>query len=154
MPRSPSEPNAILNVQIHGVPVATKHNWDEFVWTKSYTPFVPDGKTLNLGLLIRDVSSYKWRRSAHFSSLWTQDFNTVLSAIAGSFNVALDECCQRLIPASPGSRRRCNPSEKSAQLISNCDPRRQRWSSPDRPWNNRVLQLIADGKSSHKDGKL
>ena len=67
----------ILNIQISGDPVHGRQCTSLF--SKSYA-VRPDGKTLNLGFIIRDVSSYELETVGYFSSLMTEDFNTVLSS--------------------------------------------------------------------------
>ena len=67
---------------------------------------------LNLGLIIRDVSSYKSETIGHFSSLMNEDFNTVLFAIAGSFSVTLDGLPEGH-PALTGRRKALQSSEKA-----------------------------------------
>jgi hypothetical protein len=104
----------ILNVQISGVPVPGSTN--ARVCLASLYAVRLDGKTLNLGLIIRDVTSYKLGTIGHFSSLMTEDFNTVLSAIAGRFNVVLDNLPENHA-AFTGLKKALQSSEKSAQLI-------------------------------------
>ena len=100
----------ILNVQISGILVHGRAS--ARVGLASLYAVHPDGKTLNLGLIIRDVSSYKSETIGHFSSLMNDDFNAVLSAIGGSFNVALDGLPDTH-PALTGLKRHCNPARKA-----------------------------------------
>jgi len=140
----------ILNVQIGGVPVHGSAN--ARVCLASLYAVRPDGKTLNLGLLIRDVSSYKMETIGHFSSLMTEDFNTVLSAIAGSFNVALDNLPETH-PAFTGLKKALQSSEKSAQLIRQLLALAGKGGPLLTGREQQILQLIADGKSSQQIAK-
>jgi hypothetical protein len=83
-----------------------------------------DSKTLNLGLIIRDVSSYKLETVGHFSSLMTEDFNAILSSITGSFNVTLDNLPETH-SAIQRERHTVDPPPPGSG--------RERWTSPDRP---------------------
>lgn len=135
----------ILNVQIGGVPVDGHANGR--VCLASLYAVRPDGKTLNLGLLIRDVSSYKLETIGHFSSLMNEDFNTVLSAIAGSFNVTVDNLSETR-PAFTGLKKALQSSEKSAQVIRHLLALAGKGGPLLTRREQQILQMIADGKSS------
>ena len=134
----------ILNVQIGGIPHGRAN---ARVCLASLYAVRPDSKTVNLGLLIRDVSSYKLQTIGHFSSLMTEDFNTVLSAIAGSFNVTLDNLSETH-PAFTGLKQALQSSEKSAQLIRHLLALAGKGGPLLTGREQQILQLIADGKSS------
>ncbi len=140
----------ILNVQISGGSV---HGRAARVCLASLYAVRPDGKTLNLGLIIRDVSSYKVETIGHFSSLMTKDFNTVLSAIAGNFNVALDNLPEAH-PAFTGLKKVLQSSEKSAQLIRQLLARAGKGAPLLTGREREILQLIADGTSSQQIAKV
>jgi PAS domain S-box-containing protein len=121
----------ILNVQISGILVHGRAS--SRVCLASLYAVRPDGKTLNVGLVIRDVSSYKLETIGHFSALVTEDFDTVLAAIASNFNVTLDSLPETH-PAFTGLKKALQSSEKSAQLIRHLLALAgQRRASPDRP---------------------
>ncbi len=135
----------ILNVQISGDPEHGRAN--ARVSLASLYAVRPDGKTLNLGLIIRDVSSYKLETLGHFSSLLNEDFNTVLSAIAGNFNVRLDNL-SGTHPAFTGLKRALQSSEQSAQLIRRLLALAGKAGPLLTAREQQILQLLADGKSS------
>jgi len=140
----------ILNIQISGVPVHGRAN--ARVCLASLYAVRPDGKTLNLGLIIRDVSSYKLETIGHFSSLMTEDFNTVLSSIAGSFSVTLDNLPETH-PAFAGLKKALQSSEKSAQLIRHLLALAGKGGPLLTGREQQIMQLIADGKSSQQIAK-
>ncbi len=140
----------ILNVQISGILVHGRAS--ARVGLASLYAVRPDGKTLNLGLIIRDVSSYKSETIGHFSSLMNEDFNTVLSAIAGSFNVTLDGLPESH-PALTGLKKALQSSEKSAQLIRHLLALAGKGGPLLTAREQQILQLIGDGKSSQQIGK-
>lgn len=140
----------ILNIQISGVPVHGRAN--ARVCLASLYAVRPDGKTLNLGLIIRDVSSYKLETISHFSSLMTEDFNTVLSSIAGSFSVTLDNLPETH-PAFAGLKKALQSSERSAQLIRHLLAVAGNGGPLLTGREQQIMQLIADGKSSQQIAK-
>jgi DNA-binding CsgD family transcriptional regulator len=140
----------ILNVQISGVPVNGSTN--ARVCLASLYAIHPDGKTLNLGLIIRDVSSYKLETIGHFSSLMAEEFNTVLSAIAGSFNVTVDSLPEAH-PAFTGLKKALRSSEKGTQLIRRLLGLAGKGAPLLTGREQQILQLIADGKSSQQAAK-
>lgn len=137
----------ILNLQICGV--LGKGPTYKRTYLASLYPVRPDGKALNIGLLIRDVSSYTLEAISRFSSVLTEDFNAILSAVAGSFNVELDSL-HEAHPAFTGLRKALQSNEQSAQLIRQLlaftGKRGPRLTNRER----QILQLIADGKSSQQ----
>ena len=140
----------ILNIQISGDPVHGPAN--ARVCLASLYAVRPDGKTLNLGLIIRDVSSYKLETVGHFSSLMTEDFNTVLSSITGSFNVMLDNLPETH-PAFTGLKKALQSSEKGAQLIRHLLALAGTGGPLLTGREQQILELIADGKSSQQIAK-
>ena len=140
----------ILNLQISGVPV------DGHTKKRTYLaclyPVRPDKKALNIGLLIRDVSSYTLETIGRFSSVLTDDFNTILSAVVGSFDVKLDGL-HEAHPAFNGLRKALESNEQSAQLIR----RLLGFVGKSGPLltnrEQQILELIADGKSSQEIAK-
>ncbi len=140
----------ILNIQISGVPVHERA--DERICLASLYAVRPDGKTLNVGLIIRDVSSYKLETISHFSSLMTEDFNTVLSAITGNFNVRLDNLPESH-PAFSGLKRALQSSEKSAKLMRQLLALSGKGAPLLTTREQQILQLLADGKSSNQIAK-
>ncbi len=140
----------ILNIQISGIPVHERS--DARICLASLYAVRPDGKTLNLGLIIRDVSSYKLETIGHFSSLMTEDFNTVLSAVAGNFNVGFDSLPESH-PAFTGLKRALESSEKSAQLIRQLLALAGKGGPLLTTREQQILQLLADGKSSKQIAK-
>jgi DNA-binding CsgD family transcriptional regulator len=141
----------ILNVQISGAPVHGRAT--ERVCLASLYAVRPDGKTLNLGLIISDVSSYKLETTRHFSSLINEDFNTVLSAVAESFNVTLDGLPETH-PAFTGLKKALQSSEKSAQLIRYLLALAGKGAPLLTRREQQILELIADGKSSQQIAKV
>ena len=135
----------ILNVQIDSIPVNERAG--PRVCLASLYAVRPDGKTLNLGLLIRDVSSYKLETVGHFSTLMTEDFNSVLSAVSGSFNIKLDNLPETH-PAFAGLKKALQSSQKSAQLIRHLLALAGKGGPLLTGREQEILQLIADGKSS------
>jgi DNA-binding NarL/FixJ family response regulator len=107
---------------------------------------------LNLGLIISDVSSYKLETIGHFSSLMTEDFNIVLSAIAGNFNVALDNL-KETHPAITGLKKALQSSEKGTQLIRHLLAVAGKGGPILTGREQQILQLIADGKNSQQTAK-
>jgi hypothetical protein len=79
----------ILNVQIGGLPGHGRAALAR-VYLVSICPVRADDKTLNLALIIRDVSSYKVETIRDFNSLMTKDFSTVLFDVAGGFDAMFD----------------------------------------------------------------
>lgn len=140
----------ILNLQISGVPLHGRAN--ARVCLASLYAVRPDGKTLNLGLIIRDVSSYKLETIGHFSSLMTEDFNSVLASIAGNFDVTLDNLPESH-PAFTGLKGALESSEKSAQLIRQLLALAGKGGPPLTAREQEVLQLLSDGKSSKQIAK-
>jgi DNA-binding CsgD family transcriptional regulator len=140
----------ILNVQVSGLPVngRTKAR----VCLASLYAVRPDGKTLNLGLMIRDVSSYKLDTIGHYSSLMTEDFNTVLSAITGSFNVTLDSLPETH-PAFTSLKQALQSNERGAQLIRHLLALAGKGGRLLTGREQQILQSIADGKSSQQIAK-
>jgi DNA-binding CsgD family transcriptional regulator len=137
----------ILNVQVSGVPLPGRPN--ARVCLASVYAVHPDDKTLNLGLIIRDVSSYKLETLGHFSSLMTDDVNTVLSSITGGFNVKLDNLPETL-PAFTWLKNALQSSEKSAQLIRRLLALAGKGATVLTGREQQILQQIADGKSSQQ----
>lgn len=135
----------ILNRQISGVPIDGRAN--ERTCLASLYPVRPDGKALNLGLIIRDVSSYTLETIGRFTSVMTDDFNAILSAVAGSFNVKLDSL-HEAHPAFTGLRKALQSSEQSAQLIRRLLGLAANGRALLTKREQQILQLIADGKSS------
>jgi DNA-binding CsgD family transcriptional regulator len=140
----------ILNVQVCGNPLHGRAN--ARVCLASVYAVHPDGKTLNLGLIIRDVSSYKLETLGHFSSLMTDDVNTVLSAVAGNFNVTLDNLPETH-PAFTWLTNALQSSEKSAQLIRHLLALARKGGPLLTGREQQILQLISDGKSSQQTAK-
>jgi DNA-binding CsgD family transcriptional regulator len=140
----------ILNVQISGAPADGSAN--ARVCLASLYAVRPDGKTLNLGLIISDVSSYKLETIGYFSSLMTENCNTVLSAIAGTFNVALDNLPETH-PALTGLKKALQSSEKGAQLMRHLLALAGKGGPILTGREQQILQLIADGKSSPQIAK-
>ena len=140
----------ILNIQIGGDQAHGPAN--ARVCLASLYAVRPDGKTLNLGLIIRDVSSYKLETVGHFSSLMTEDFNTVLSSITGSFNVMLDNLPE-IHPAFAGLKKALQSSEKGAQLIRHLLALARTGGPLLTGREQQILELIADGKSSQQIAK-
>lgn len=140
----------ILNIQIKGIAVHGRAN--ARVCLASLYAVRPDGKTWNIGLIIRDVTSYKLETIGHFSSMMTEDFDAVLAAIAGNFNVTLDSLPETH-PAFTGLKKALQSSEKSAQLMRHL----LALAGKGRPLltdrEQQILQLIADGKSSQQIAK-
>ena len=141
----------ILNVQISGV--ALNGRATARVCLASLYAVRFDGKMLNLGLIIRDVSSYKLETIGHFSSLMTEDFNTVLAAISGNFDVRLDSLPQGH-PAFTGLKRALQSNEKSAQLIRQLLTLAGRGGPLLTAREQQILQLLSDGKSSKQIAKV
>jgi DNA-binding NarL/FixJ family response regulator len=112
----------------------------------------PDGKTLNVGLVIWDVSSYKLETIGHFSALMAEDFDAVLAAIAGNFNVTLHSLPETH-PAFTGLKKALQSSEKSAQLIRHPLALAGKGGPLLTSREQQILQLIADGKSSQQIAK-
>jgi len=137
----------ILNVQIGGAAMQRRAN--ARVYLASIYAVRPDGKTLSLGLVIRDVSSYKLATLGQYSTLMTDDVNAVLSSITGSFNLTFDNL-PGTHPAFAGLKNALRSSEKSAQLIR----RLLALAGQNGPIltgrEQQILQLIADGKSSQQ----
>jgi len=140
----------ILNVQISGVPVPGRAS--ARVCLASLYAVHPDGKTLNLGLIIRDVSSYKLATLGHFSSLMTDDVNAVVSSIAGNFNLTLDNLPESH-PAFTWLKNALQSSEKSAQLIRHLLALARKGGPLLTGREQQILQLISDGKSSQQTAK-
>jgi DNA-binding CsgD family transcriptional regulator len=140
----------ILNVQVCGNPLHGRAN--ARVCLASVYAVHPDGKTLNLGLIIRDVSSYKLETLGHFSSLMTDDVNTVLSSVAGNFNVTLDNLPETH-PAFTWLKNALQSSEKSAQLIRHLLALARKGGPLLTGREQQILQLISDGKSSQQTAK-
>ena len=140
----------ILNVQISGAPVDGRTN--ARVCLASVYAVRPDRKTLNLGLIISDVSSYKLETIGHFSSLMTENLNMVLSAITGNFNVALDNL-QETHPAITGLKKALQSSEKGAQLMRHLLALARKGGPLLTDREQQILQLISDGKSSQQTAK-
>ena len=140
----------ILNVQVNGVRVRGRAN--ARVCLASVYAVHPDGKTLSLGLIIRDVSSYKLETIGHFSSLMTDDVNAVLSSIAGNFNVTLDDLPETH-PAFTWLTNALQSSEKSAQLIRHLLAIARKGGPLLTGREQQILQLISDGKSSQQTAK-
>jgi len=140
----------ILNVQVSGLPMNGRTKGR--VCLASLYAVRPDGKTLNLGLMIRDVSSYKLETIGHYSSLMAEDFNTVLSAITGSFNVTLDNLPETH-PAFTGLKQALQSNEKGAQLIRHLLALAGKGGPLLTGREQQILQLIADGKSSQQIAK-
>jgi DNA-binding NarL/FixJ family response regulator len=107
---------------------------------------------LNVGLLIRDVSSYTLETIGRFSSVLTDDFNAILSAVAGSFDVKLDSL-HEAHPAFAGLRKALQSNEQSAQLIRRLLGFVQKGGRLLTNREQQILQLIADGKSSQEIAK-
>ena len=139
----------VLNVQIGGL---LHGRANARVYLASLYAVRPDGKTWNLGLIVRDVSSYKLEMIGRFSTLMTEDFTTVLSAIAGSFNVTLDNLPETH-PAFTGLMQALQSSEKSVQLIRHLMALAGKGGSLLTGREQEILQLIADGESSQKIAK-
>jgi DNA-binding CsgD family transcriptional regulator len=137
----------ILNVQISGVPVngSTKAR----VCLASLYAVRPDGKTWNVGLIIRDVSSYKLETIGQFSSLMAEEFNTVLSAIAGSFNVTLDGLPETHAVFT-GLKKALQSSEEGVLLMRRLLALAGKGAPLLTGREQQILQLIADGKSSQQ----
>jgi DNA-binding CsgD family transcriptional regulator len=137
----------ILNVQICGVlghgPAKGR------VYLASLYPVRPDSKSLNVGLIVRDVSSYALETIGHFSALMTEDFNTVLSAVAGSFNVVLDNLPETH-SAFTGLQKALQSNEQSARLIRQMLAFVSKGGPILTAREKQILQLIADGKSSQQ----
>ncbi len=140
----------ILNVQISGI-LAHGHAKGRVCLASLYA-VRPDSKSLNVGLIVRDVSSYTLETIGHFSSLMTEDFNTVLSAIAGNFNVALDSLPETH-PAFTGLQKALQSSEQSARLIRQMLAFVGKGGPILTSREKQILQLIADGKSSQQIAK-
>ena len=140
----------ILNVQISAAPVHGRSN--ARVCLASLYAVRLDSKTLNLGLIIRDVSSYKLETVGHFSSLMTEDFNAILSSITGSFNVTLDNLPETH-PAFTGLRKALQSSEKGTQLIRHLLALARKGGPLLTGREQQILQLISDGKSSQQTAK-
>ena len=140
----------ILNVQITGIPVQGRTS--ARVCLASLYAVRPDGKALNLGLIIRDVSSYKLETIGHFSSLMTEDLNAVASAITGNFHVTLDNLSETN-PAFTGLKRALQSSERSAQLIRQLLALAGKVGPLLTAREQQILQLIADGNSSQQIAK-
>ena len=140
----------ILNVQINGV--LGNRQAKGRVYLVSLYPVRPDSKSLNVGLLIRDVSSYTLQTIGHFSSLMTEDFNTVLSGIAGSFNVGRDNLSESH-PAFTGLQKTLQSSEHSTRLIREMLALVVKGGPILTVREKQILQLIADGKSSQQIAK-
>ena len=140
----------ILNVQISGVPLHGRANGR--VCLASLYAVRPDGKTLNLGLIIRDVSSYKLETISHFSSLMTEDLNTVVAAITGSFDGTLDNLPESH-PAFKGLKKALQSSEKSAHSIRQLLVLAGKSGPHLTGREQQILHLIADGKSSQQIAK-
>jgi len=140
----------VLNVQISGASLQGTGN--ARVCLASLYAVRPDHKTLNLGLIIRDVSSYKLETIGHFSTLMTDDFDTVLSAITGSFNVTLDNLPEGH-PAFIGLKKMLQSSEKSAQMIRHLLALAGKGAPVLTGREQQILELIADGKSSQQIAK-
>jgi DNA-binding CsgD family transcriptional regulator len=140
----------ILNVQISGVPVQGRAN--ARVCLASLYTIRLDSKTLNVGLIIRDVSSYKLETIGQFSSLMTEDFNAILSSITGSFQVTLDSLPETH-PAFTGLRKALQSSEKGAQLIRHLLALAGKGGPLLTSREQQILQLISDGKSSQQTAK-
>jgi len=140
----------ILNVQISGGLTHGRANGRACL--ASLYAVRPDGKTLNVGLIIRDVSSYKLAMIGQFTTLMSEDFNTVLSAIAGSFNVNIDNLPETH-PAFTGLKQALQSSEKGAQLIRHLLALAGKGGRLLTGREQQILQLIADGKSSQQVAK-
>jgi len=143
----------ILNVQISWFPVQGRIS--ARVCLASLYAVRPEGKALNLGLLIRDVSSYKLETIGHFVSLMTEDLNVVdvvASAIAGNFHVTLDNLSETH-PAFTGLKRTLQSSENSAQLIRHLLALAGKVGPLLTTREQQILQLIADGNSSQQIAK-
>jgi DNA-binding CsgD family transcriptional regulator len=140
----------ILNVQVRGVPLHGRANTR--VYLASVYAVHPDGKSLNIGLIIRDVSSYKLETLGHFSSLMTDDVNTVLTSMAGNFKVRLDNLPDTH-PAFIWLKNALQSSEKSAQLIRHLLALARKGGAILTSREQEVLQLISDGKSSQQTAR-
>ncbi|HEY1206812.1 MAG: LuxR C-terminal-related transcriptional regulator [Bryobacteraceae bacterium] len=140
----------ILNVPISSVPLHGRAN--ARVCLASLYAVRPDGKTLNLGLIIRDVSSYKLETIGQFSSLMAEDLNAVVAAITGSFNLTLDNLPESH-PAFTALKRTLQSSAKSAQLIRQLLALAGKSGPLLTGRERQILQLIADGKSSKEIAK-
>ncbi len=140
----------ILNIQIGAVPVRERAN--ARVSLASLYAVRPDGNALNLGLIIRDVSSYKLETVGHFSSLMTEDFNTVLASIAGNFNVLLDNLPETH-PAFTALKRALQSSEEGTQLIRRLLTLARQGGPLLTGREQQILDLIADGRSSQQVAK-
>jgi PAS domain S-box-containing protein len=136
----------ILNVQIA---IPPHGNEQPRVCLASLYAVHPDGKTAYLGLIVRDVSSYKLETISHYSSLMADDLNTAVAAITGNFNVTLDNLPESH-PAVTYIRRALDSSTKSAHLIRQL----LALAGKNGPYltsrEQQILQLIADGKSSQQ----
>lgn len=137
----------ILNLQISGPPVdgPTKKR----TYLASVYPVRPKRKTLNIGLLIRDVSSYTLETIGRFSTVLTDDFNAILSAVVGSFDVKLDSL-HEAHPAFTGLRKALQSNEQSAQLIRRLLGAVGKGGPLLSNREQQILRLIADGKSSQE----
>ena len=140
----------ILNIQISGAPV--QGSVKARVCLASIYAVRPDGKALNLGLIMRDVSSYKLETIGHFTSLMNEDFNTVLSSIAGNFNAKIDNLAESH-PAFTALTRALDSNEKSAQLIRHLMALAGRSGPLLTTREQQILQLLADGQSSKQIAK-
>ena len=143
-------PTPILNVQVCGNPPHGRAN--ARVCLASVYAVHPDGKTLNLGLIIRDVSSYKLEAIGQFSFLMTDDVNTVLSSIMGNFNVTLDNLPETH-PAFTWLKNALQSSEKSGPLIRHLLALARQVGPLLTGREQQILQLISDGKSSEQIAK-
>jgi DNA-binding CsgD family transcriptional regulator/PAS domain-containing protein len=140
----------ILNVQISGVPVDGHSK--KRTYLASLYPVRLDRKTLNIGLLMRDVSFYTLETIGRFSSVLTDDFNAILSAVVGSFDVKLDSL-HEAHPAFTGLRKALQSNEQSAQLIRRLLGFVGKSGSALTNREQQILELIADGKSSQEIAK-
>lgn len=137
----------ILNLQISGVPI--QGHTHERTCLASLYPVRPDGKKLDVGLLIPDVSSYTLETIGRYSSVMSDDFSTVLSAIGGNFNMTLDTLPEAH-PAFSGLRKALQSNEQSAKLIWQLLAFAGKRGPLLTKREQQILQLIADGKSSQQ----